>query len=331
MILEDVLRKNLNTHFRISDASGSDIAFDTLWAAEWQTLYLKHHSRRVRMEFRFTAVPEYVIVYGKIAAVEHTSLLLKYEEPLLSMSFQLAHEARLPDGSGILPLQYNASYFPRHENVLEVDKGRVFEFVLVRLRVASLREWPEDEAFVVFLEKVLQQRAALLMPEHMIISPRMLRLLQDLINPDKTMPHHPLLHLRCTQLTVMMLEQACAEMEEPLPRPDEDIVRKIQTLRAFMLENISKKISREMLLREVGSGPKKIQEGFKMLYGKSMFEVLHEERMEHAWKWIRQGQLSISSVSEALGYKTQKHFSKIFKEYFGIKPSENRVHKLYER
>jgi len=67
----------------------------------------------------------------------------------------------------------------------------------------------------------------------------------------------------------------------PTTLPDRDALQKVQTIREFVLENISKKISRTMLLREVGSGSKKIQEGFRTIYGKGMFDVLHEEWMEH--------------------------------------------------
>lgn len=329
MILENIIRKNLIDHFRISDATGSDIVFDTLWADEWQTLYLKHHGRNVCMEFRFTAVLDYIIVYGKTLAQEKTTLTIDYGAPLLCMSFVLGQQAVFPDGGVILPLQHNVAYFPEQHFRVGLEKGRSYEFVFVRLKVTSLKEWPEDGAFVGFQEKVLRGEQAVLCSEHLLISPRMLRLVHDLIHPDKSLPYAALLHLRCTQLVVMMLEQVCEEIARPVERPDVETVRKVQALRAFMLENISKKISRAMLLREVGSGPKKIQDGFRMLYGKSMFEVLHEERMEHAWKWIRQGQLSIGNVSEALGYKTQKHFSKIFKSYFGIKPSEHRVRGSY--
>jgi len=331
MIMESVLRKNLKNYFRVREASGNELLFETQWIAECQAMVLKHHEKNLKIEFRFTIVPDFVVVHAKIESHTNTTLTMEYDQPQLLVCYQLGHQTNFPDGSTMLPLQYNTAFFPEQRCEMEIAKCRNYEFVLIRFPVVAMREWPDNDEFATFCEKVLQRQPAILWPEHLVIMPRTLRLIRDLIMPDRTLPHNALLHLRCTQLLVMMLEQVAQEITEPTAHLDRDTVQKVQAIREFMLENISRKISRTMLLREVGSGPKKIQEGFRALYGKGMFDVLHEERMEHAWKWIREGQRSIGTISEDLGYKTQKHFSKVFKTYFGIKPSENRGHRIFDR
>ena len=331
MIMESVLRRNLKKYFRVREASGNELLFDMQWIGECQAMVLRHQGKGLKLEFRFTIVPDFVVIHATIESAINTTLTVEYDEPQLTISYQLGHQTSFPDGSTILPLQYNVAFFPEQRCTMDVSKCRHYEFLMIRFRVAAMREWPDNEEFISFHGKVLQRQPAVLWPEHLVIMPRTLRLIRDLIHPDRTLPHHALLHLRCTQLLVMMLEQVAQEISEPTTLPDRDTLQKVQAIREFMLENISKKISRSMLLREVGSGPKKIQEGFRTIYGKGMFDVLHEERMEHAWKWIREGQRSIGMISEDLGYKTQKHFSKVFKTYFGIKPSENRGHRVFNR
>jgi len=331
MIVESVIRRNLKNYFRVREASGNELLFEPQWISERQAMVLRYQGKGLRVEFRFTVVPDYVVTHARIESSVNTTLTVEYDEPQLTVSYQLGHQTGFPDGSTILPLQYNVAFFPEQRCTMDIGKGRKYEFVQIRFRVSAMREWPDNEEFISFRDKVLWRRPALLWPEHLVIMPRTLRLIRDLVHPDRTLPHDALLHLRCTQLLVMMLEQVAQEIVKPTALPDRDTLQKVQAIREFMLENISKKISRAMLLREVGSGPKKIQEGFKILYGKGMFDVLHEERMEHAWKWIREGQRSIGTISEDLGYKTQKHFSKVFKTYFGIKPSENRGHRVYYR
>lgn len=329
MIIESILRRNLTRYFRIKELSGDSIAFNRQWDADCQTLHARHEDRSLKIALRFTAVPDFIVVYGKLESSMPTTLRLEYDAAQLGVCFCLGHKAAFPDGSEILPLQYNTMFFAQQRWTIDMEKDKNYEFVVIRFRTALLDDWPDNPPFVTFHRKVMHGLPAVLWGEHLVIMPRMLRLIRDLISPDRTLPHNALLHLRCTQLLVMMLEQVSREIETPMAILEGDTLQKVQIIRVFMLENISQKISRAMLLREVGTGPKKIQEGFHCIYGKSMFELLHEERMEHAWKWIRDGQRSISAISVDLGYKTQKHFSKVFKNYFGIKPSENKVFRRF--
>ncbi|MEA1932868.1 MAG: helix-turn-helix transcriptional regulator [Thermodesulfobacteriota bacterium] len=51
---------------------------------------------------------------------------------------------------------------------------------------------------------------------------------------------------------------------------------------------------------------------------------LRKLRMEKAMDLIRHGEMNITEIAYDIGYNSISPFSKIFAEYFGIKPSQFR-------
>lgn len=75
------------------------------------------------------------------------------------------------------------------------------------------------------------------------------------------------------------------------------------------------------LAQQFGTNTNKLMSLFKKLFGKSIFEYLTDQRMEHARKLLREESLLVTEVSRTIGYKNPNHFSAAFKKKFGINPS----------
>lgn len=63
---------------------------------------------------------------------------------------------------------------------------------------------------------------------------------------------------------------------------------------------------------------------FKEQFGSSIYEYVLQVRMIKAKEYLSDLEIKISAVSENLGYKDNNYFSKAFKNYYGISPSEFR-------
>ena len=63
---------------------------------------------------------------------------------------------------------------------------------------------------------------------------------------------------------------------------------------------------------------------FKEKTGMNFINYIIQERMQCAVELLRKPGCSISYISEAVGYCNEKNFSRAFKKYFGVTPSEYR-------
>ena len=87
-------------------------------------------------------------------------------------------------------------------------------------------------------------------------------------------------------------------------------------------KNIAKDFSLEEISAETGLTQAKLQEGFKLLYNKTVTEYIRHARLELARDYIANTEMNISEVVYSIGFTSRSYFSKIFKEKFGLSPSE---------
>lgn len=63
---------------------------------------------------------------------------------------------------------------------------------------------------------------------------------------------------------------------------------------------------------------------FKQQYGSGIHEYVQKVRMDKAKELLDNSELKIQEISEMLGYKDKNYFSKAFRNYFSLSPSEYR-------
>ncbi|MNF00281.1 HTH-type transcriptional activator RhaR [compost metagenome] len=63
---------------------------------------------------------------------------------------------------------------------------------------------------------------------------------------------------------------------------------------------------------------------FKQQFGFGIHEYVQKVRMDQAQKLLDDPGLKIQDISEMLGYKDKNYFSKAFRNYYSISPSEYR-------
>ena len=79
----------------------------------------------------------------------------------------------------------------------------------------------------------------------------------------------------------------------------------------------------EALSRTMGICPRQLRRYTKRAFGRSPQDWLDEQRLARAAGMLRRCQ-SVKEVSFGLGFKQTSHFSREFRLYYGVSPSEFR-------
>ena len=103
---------------------------------------------------------------------------------------------------------------------------------------------------------------------------------------------------------------------------DEDNVRKIRLAKDIILRNISEPPSLQELSEEIGLSLNKLKEGFKQLYGDTVFGYLLDHKMEEARSMLASNNYNVNEVGLKIGYSTSSHFIAAFKKKYGTTPKK---------
>lgn len=76
------------------------------------------------------------------------------------------------------------------------------------------------------------------------------------------------------------------------------------------------------MAKEVGLTEKKLQEGFKMLYNTTINSYIQKKRLEKIKELLITTDMNMGEVAYEVGINSKSYLSKIFKEHFGISPTE---------
>lgn len=103
---------------------------------------------------------------------------------------------------------------------------------------------------------------------------------------------------------------------------DEDNVRRIRKAKEIMITRMAEPPTLAELSEEIGLSLKKLKEGFKQIYGDSVFSFLFDYKMDYARKMLETGQYNVNEVGLRVGYSTASHFISAFKKKYGTTPKK---------
>lgn len=103
---------------------------------------------------------------------------------------------------------------------------------------------------------------------------------------------------------------------------DEDNVQKIKRAKQIMITRMDAPPTLSELSDEIGLSLNKLKEGFKQIYGDSVFSFLFDYKMEVARQLLETGSHNVNEVGLKVGYSTASHFIAAFKKKFGTTPKK---------
>ncbi|WP_405565791.1 helix-turn-helix transcriptional regulator [Polaribacter sp. Asnod6-C07] len=103
---------------------------------------------------------------------------------------------------------------------------------------------------------------------------------------------------------------------------DEENVIKIRKAKEIIISRMAEPPSLQELANEIGLNIKKLKEGFKQIYGDTVYSFLLDYKMEHSRRLLESNQYNVNEVGIQVGYSTASHFIAAFKKKFGTTPKK---------
>ncbi|WP_439130474.1 helix-turn-helix transcriptional regulator [Polaribacter sp.] len=103
---------------------------------------------------------------------------------------------------------------------------------------------------------------------------------------------------------------------------DEQNVLKIRKAKQIIIERMAEPPTLQELANEIGLNIKKLKEGFKQIYGDTVYSFLFDYKMEHSRRLLESNQYNVNEVGTQVGYSTASHFIAAFKKKFGTTPKK---------
>ncbi len=103
---------------------------------------------------------------------------------------------------------------------------------------------------------------------------------------------------------------------------DEESVRKIKNAKEILIKRMASPPMISELAIEVGLNEHRLKEGFKGLYGSTLFQYLLDYKMNKGRNMLDSGKYKVKEVAYDLGYHNPSHFITAFKNKFGVTPKK---------
>lgn len=157
-------------------------------------------------------------------------------------------------------------------------------------------------------------------PQHAVTLLR--QLLRERDRPDPYADDMMICQL--TQLLLILLREGCTDGEEKLRtgsaiHAENEIIRRAQQ---YIGTHIRERLSVPIVARHADVSPSYLTALFRKNLQISPGEYIRRIKLQESKQMIREGNLNFTEIAATLQYSTVHHFSRQFKEKFGITPSE---------
>jgi len=103
---------------------------------------------------------------------------------------------------------------------------------------------------------------------------------------------------------------------------DDQNIRKIRQAKEIIVAEMNEPPTLERLAKTIDLPLKRLKEGFKQLYGDSVYGFLFQHKMEFARKLLLSNKYSVGEIGLRVGYSTPSHFIAAFKKKYGTTPKK---------
>jgi AraC-like DNA-binding protein len=126
---------------------------------------------------------------------------------------------------------------------------------------------------------------------------------------------------KCLEILVLQAESFMHTEKQGhiYPKNKTDLER-LDFARTYIIEHVDMPPSLRELAKLSGLNEYKLKRGFRETYNDTVFGYLTNYRLTTAKKKLESGNLSIAELAYELGFSSPQHFSKTFKERFGMSP-----------
>lgn len=126
---------------------------------------------------------------------------------------------------------------------------------------------------------------------------------------------------KALELLALVAEVEIERHGSDRPWVQTDLVDRIHDARGILRQRIDNPPNLGELSRLVGLNECTLKQGFRQVFGTTVFGYLHDYRLEQAQELLMGGEMKISEVAEAIGFGDRSYFAAAFRKKFGYNPS----------
>ena len=130
------------------------------------------------------------------------------------------------------------------------------------------------------------------------------------------------LETKVWELMTLLIEQEIqinqGEVNNSVVKPSD--VECIYYAREILLKHLDNPPSLIQLARQVGLNDRKLKQGFRQVFGTTVFGYLHDYRMEQAHKLLIERNMNVTQVARKVGYASLSSFNHAFRKKFAVNP-----------
>jgi AraC family transcriptional regulator len=122
----------------------------------------------------------------------------------------------------------------------------------------------------------------------------------------------------------LVLELLAEASRKSLRRPDRQLPQWLYQAKELLHERFSESLTLSSISKALGIHPVHLSREFHKQFGSTIGEYLRQLRIEYACRQISTSNTPLARIALAAGFWDQSHLGRVFKERFGMTPSEYR-------
>lgn len=284
--------------------------------------------------FLYSAMEGFQVNYSNFVLTNDINVDLKVKEKLIEMHFSISGNLTSKNDDDkrsikVTQLQHNLFSLPQEYNtnlILKADNQKIIklDILLDPLYFKNILD-EDNKIHQNILAKIEKNEVFFNNWDYYNISPKMFSILTE-ITSNQRIGYFKRLFLEAKIIELFMLQSEIMEKGETkrtvqyikLKSDIEKIYYVKELIDAdpfydFSLNDISKRASINLF---------KLKNGFKEIFGTSVFGYINDIKMEMARTMLLEKELQVSEVAYILGYNSPTNFSTAFKRKFDISPKQ---------
>jgi AraC-like DNA-binding protein len=226
--------------------------------------------------------------------------------------------------------EYNYLFLPKEQIQLRWEPAERLEiFELGISPELMIKHLPEDHPFFTVLQRNMEKNIpAPMSSSNLFIQAKSSRILYDMLNCPLE-GRYKQLYIKSKVGELLALELEAYEQRTNIlhtrkhPRLKPEDIERMHQARDIIISNIQSPCSIIDLAHQVGTNDAYLKRQFKEVFGTTVFGYLHLFKMNEAKGLLQAGE-TVSQVAFLTGYKHVSHFTRAFKNHFGINPNQVR-------
>ncbi len=147
------------------------------------------------------------------------------------------------------------------------------------------------------------------------------QVLQQILNcPYQNWTRRFYLESKALELLILWLSQVSGNEGSHSCKLSAADINCIHQAKEVLIHHLHQPPSLLELARQVGLNDRKLKQGFRQVFGTTVFGYLHDYRMQQAYQLLSAGQTNVKETAQRVGYASQSAFNAAFKKRFGVNP-----------